>query len=435
MEGPTPVSALIHAATMVTAGVYMVARTNALFVLSPFAMGVVATIGTLTLLLAGSIAIAQNDIKRVLAYSTVSQLGYMFLAAGVGAYTAAIFHLVTHAFFKALLFLGSGSVIHSLHGEQDIRRMGGLRAGLPVTSWTFTVGALAIAGIFPFAGFFSKDAILFAAMTSPRGGLVFWLAGAAGAFMTAFYMFRLIFMTFHGEMRVDHHAREHIHESPATMTVPLVILAVLSVVGGVIPGFPPDAGWIHKFLAPSLAKAPGAHAALDEGVRVVKAAAQAGAQGGGHGTAGIALIVLAIAVALGGIALAWRMYLRDTAAPARLERRFPGLYRLLLNKYYVDEIYQACIVEPIYRLMRALFDFDQKVVDGAVNGSSFLTVWFSRISGIFDLRTVDGAVNGTAGVIGFFSQLFKFIQSGMVQNYLFVMLLGVFLMVSAYLFR
>jgi NADH-quinone oxidoreductase subunit L len=305
---------------------------------------------------------------------------------------------------------------------------------MPVTYWCLVAASLALAGVPPFAGFWSKDEILAGAFFG--GHYVVWGLGTAAALMTAFYVFRMIFMTFHGEMRVDHHAREHIHESPAVMTVPLVILAALSVVGGIVPGFPPDAGWIHRFLAPSLAKAPGAHAALDEGVRVVKAAAQAGAGGGGHGgPAATALVVLAIVVALGGIALAWRMYVRDTAAPARLERRFPGLYRLLLNKYYVDEIYQACIVEPIYRLMRAMFDFDQKVVDGAVNGSSFLTVWASRISGVFDLRTVDGAVNGTAGVIGFFSQLLKFVQSGMVQNYLFVMLLGVFLMVSAYLFR
>ncbi|OGL59386.1 MAG: hypothetical protein A3I72_10925 [Candidatus Tectomicrobia bacterium RIFCSPLOWO2_02_FULL_70_19] len=437
MEGPTPVSALIHAATMVTAGVYMVARTSPVYVQGPGALEVIALVGALTAIFSASIGLVQNDIKRVMAYSTVSQLGFMFMAMGVGAFASGIFHLMTHAFFKGLLFLGAGSVIHALHHapaaqQQDMRYMGGLRSKMPVTYWCLVAAALALAGVPPFAGFWSKDEILAGAFFS--GHYVVWGLGTAAALMTAFYVFRMIFMTFHGEMRVDHHAREHIRESPAVMTVPLVILAVLSVVGGVLPGFPPDAGWIHKFLAPSLAKAPG-HAALDEGVRVVKAAAQAGAQGGGHGTAGIALIVLAIAVALGGIALAWRMYLRDTAAPARLERRFPGLYRLLLNKYYVDEIYQACIVEPIYRLMRALFDFDQKVVDGAVNGSSFLTVWFSRISGIFDLRTVDGAVNGTAGVIGFFSQLFKFIQSGMVQNYLFVMLLGVFLMVSAYLFR
>ncbi|MBI3129267.1 MAG: NADH-quinone oxidoreductase subunit L [Candidatus Tectomicrobia bacterium] len=438
MEGPTPVSALIHAATMVTAGVYMVARTSPIYVQGPAALEVVALVGALTAIFAASIGLVQNDIKRVLAYSTVSQLGFMFMALGVGAFASGIFHLMTHAFFKGLLFLGSGSVIHALHHapadqQQDMRYMGGLRSKMPVTYGTFLIGAIAIAGVPPFAGFWSKDEILAGAFFS--GHYLVWGLGTAAAFMTAFYMFRLIFMTFHGEMRVDHHAREHIHESPATMTVPLVILAVLSVVGGILPGFPPDAGWIHKFLAPSLAKAPAAHAAAGEGYRIVKAAAGAGEPGGGHGTVGIVLIALAIAVALGGIALAWRMYMRDTAAPGRLAARFPGLYRVLLNKYYVDEFYQACIVEPIYRLMRALFNFDQRVVDGAVNGSSFLTVWTSRLSGLFDLRTVDGAVNGTASVLAFFAQLLKFIQSGMVQNYLFMMLLGVFLMVSAYLFR
>ncbi|MEK6709300.1 MAG: NADH-quinone oxidoreductase subunit L, partial [Nitrospinota bacterium] len=434
MEGPTPVSALIHAATMVTAGVYMVARTSPIYVQGPGALEVVALVGALTAIFAATIGLVQNDIKRVLAYSTVSQLGFMFMALGVGAFASGIFHLMTHAFFKGLLFLGSGSVIHALHHapadqQQDMRYMGGLKGKMPVTYWTFLTGAVAIAGVPPLAGFWSKDEILAGAFFT--GHYAVWGLGTAAAFMTAFYMFRLVFMTFHGPMRVDHHARGHIHESPATMTVPLVLLAVLSVVGGVIPGFPPDAGWIHKFLAPSLAKAPG-HAALDEGVRVVKAAAQ----GGGHdGPAAMLLVVLATAVALAGIALAWRMYVRDTGAPDRVERRFPGLYRLLLHKYYVDELYQACIVEPIYGLMRRLFDFDQKVVDGAVNGGSFLTVWSSRLSGVFDLRTVDGAVNGVAGVIGFFSQLLKFIQTGMIQNYLFVMLLGVFLMVSAYLFR
>ena len=434
MEGPTPVSALIHAATMVTAGVYMVARTSPIYVMGPDAMSVIAVVGALTGLFAASIGLVQNDIKRVLAYSTVSQLGFMFMALGVGAFAAGIFHLMTHAFFKGLLFLGSGSVIHALHHapedqQQDMRYMGGLKDKMPITYWTFLIGAIAIAGVPPLAGFWSKDEILANAFFT--GHYTVWIMGTVAAFMTAFYMFRLIFMTFHGEMRVDHHAREHIHESPSTMTVPLVILAVLSVIGGVIPGFPPEAGWIHRFLAPSLAKMPAGGHAMDQGVHLMNAAA-----GGGHsGPAVVFLIILAIAVAVGGIALAWYMYVKDTEAPRRLYRSMPGIYYLLLGKYYIDEIYQTCIVEPTYKLMRGLWTFDAKVVDGAVNGSSLITVVSSRFSGIFDLRTVDGAVNGTASFIRFFSQVFKYLQSGMVQNYLFVMLLGIFVMLSAYLFR
>ncbi len=436
MEGPTPVSALIHAATMVTAGVYMIARTSPIYVMGPEALEIVAIVGAITGLFAATIGLVQNDIKRVLAYSTVSQLGFMFMALGVGAFTAAIFHLMTHAFFKGLLFLGSGSVIHALHHapeeqQQDMRYMGGLKEKMPVTYWTFLLGAIAIAGVPPLAGFWSKDEILANAFFT--GHYKVWVMGSVAAFMTAFYMFRLVFMTFHGEMRVDPRARPHIHESPATMTVPLVILAVLSVVGGAIPGFPPEGGWIHGFLAPSLAKMPagGGHA-MQEGVRLMNAAVE----GGGHGgPAATVLIVLAIALALGGIALAWRMYVQDTEAPNRLYESLPGLYRLLLDKYYVDELYQKGVVEPVYRLMRALWSFDANVVDGAVNGSSVMTVVTSRISGMFDLRTVDGAVNGTASFIRFFSQVFKYLQSGMVQNYLFVMLLGIFVMLSAYLFR
>ncbi|MDP6365326.1 MAG: NADH-quinone oxidoreductase subunit L [Nitrospinota bacterium] len=436
MEGPTPVSALIHAATMVTAGVYMVARTSPIYVMGPGALEVIALVGAVTAIFAASIGLVQNDIKRVLAYSTVSQLGFMFMALGVGAFGAGIFHLMTHAFFKGLLFLGSGSVIHALHHapedqQQDMRYMGGLRSKMPITYWTFVIGAVAIAGVPPLAGFWSKDEILANAFFT--GHHFVWVLGSVAALMTAFYMFRLIFMTFHGEMRVDHHAREYIHESPYSMTVPLMILAVLSVVGGIIPGFPPEGGWIHTFLAPSLAKGGAGGHAANEAVQFVRVSAESG---GGHGgPAAVILIILAIAIAVGGIALAWFMYLKNTAVPDGLASRFPGLHRLLLNKYYIDEIYQACIVKPIYRLMGSLWSFDANVVDGSVNGSSLITLVSSRFSGIFDLKTVDGAVNGVASVTKFFSQVFKFIQSGMVQNYLFVMLLGVFMMLSAYLFR
>ncbi len=436
MEGPTPVSALIHAATMVTAGVYMVARTSPIYAMGPGALEVIAIVGAVTAFFAASIGLVQNDIKRVLAYSTVSQLGFMFIALGVGAYATAIFHLMTHAFFKGLMFLGSGSVIHSLHHapveqQQDMRYMGGLKSKLPITYWTFVIGALAIAGIPPLAGFWSKDEILANAFFT--GHYFIWGLGTAAAFMTAFYMFRLIFMTFHGEMRVDHHAREYIHESPYSMTVPLIILAVLSVVGGIIPGFPLEGGWIHSFLAPSLAKGGAGGHAASEAVQFVRVAVESG--GGHEGPTAIILIILAIAIAVGGIALAWFMYMRNPAVPDDLASRFPGLHRLLLNKYYIDEIYEACIIKPIYRLMNSLWSFDANVVDGAVNGASLVTLVSSRFSGIFDLKTVDGAVNGIASMTKFFSQVFKFIQSGMVQNYLFVMLLGIFMMLSAYLFR
>jgi len=381
MEGPTPVSALIHAATMVTAGVYMVARTNALFALSPLAMGVVATIGALTLLMAGTIALVQNDIKRVLAYSTVSQLGYMFLAAGVGAYTAAIFHLMTHAFFKALLFLGAGSVIHALHGEQDIRRMGGLRAGLPVTHWTFTVGGLAIAGIFPFAGFFSKDAILFAAMTSPRGGLLLWLAGAAGALLTAFYMFRLIFKVFHGRCALPIEQQARLHESPPPMRVPLQVLALLSIAGGWV-GIPliHGADVFGAFLAPVFPKA-----------------------GDGHQEAvlEVAMMAVSLAIAFFGIFLAYRFYVQAQGVGASYARRWPGLYRLLVNKYWVDEIYDAWIVQPIKRgSIWAWRNFEEGFIDAAVNGAG-------------------AAVQAAGGAV-------RRLQTGYVKSYAVAMLAGAF---------
>ncbi len=437
MEGPTPVSALIHAATMVTAGVYMVARTSPIYVDAALALEVIAVIGALTAIFAASIGLVQNDIKRVLAYSTVSQLGFMFMALGVGAFTAGVFHLMTHAFFKGLLFLGSGSVIHALHHapeeqQQDMRYMGGLKSKMPITYWTFLIGAIAIAGVPPFAGFWSKDEILANAFFS--GHTFVWIVGSIAALMTAFYMFRLIFMTFHGEMRVDSHAREHIHESPPAMTIPLIILAVLSIFGGIIPGFPPEKGWIHDFLAPSLAKM--SHVSHHSSFNLISSAhAASGEAGGHHGPEAMYLIILAIFIAVGGIVIAWSMYGKKSKMPDQIQQKFPGLYKILLNKYYIDEFYQKYIVEPIYRLMKFLWNFDSKVVDGAVNGSTLVTVLTSRVSSLFDLRTVDGAVNGVANFVRFFSQVFKFLQSGMVQNYLLAMLLGVFLMLSAYLLQ
>ncbi|MBI1988061.1 MAG: NADH-quinone oxidoreductase subunit L [Nitrospinae bacterium] len=421
MEGPTPVSALIHAATMVTAGVYMVARSNALFMMAPVSMATVALVGAATAIFAASIGLVQNDIKRVLAYSTVSQLGYMFLACGVGAFAAGIFHLMTHAFFKALLFLGSGSVIHGMSGEQDMRKMGGLRRHMPITFLTFAVATIAIAGIPPFAGFFSKDEILWQAFSSPHGHIGLWLIGAVAAGMTAFYMSRLVFMTFFGESRVDEHAAHHLHESPRNMTVPLSILAVLSVVGGWV-GIPQALGGsnrIHAFLAPVL----GGHG---------EAAAHGAVVHHPSAVAEYGLMLLSVAIALGGIGLAYQMYLRRPELPARLAQRFPGVYAALSNKYWVDEVYLYFIVNPIKRLTRSLWKFDANLVDGAVNGAGWLTLWNSFTSGRFDLSAVDGAVNGVGTLITAGGKAFRRLHTGLVQNYALAMFLGIFVLVSIY---
>ncbi|MEK6737389.1 MAG: NADH-quinone oxidoreductase subunit L, partial [Planctomycetota bacterium] len=354
MEGPTPVSALIHAATMVTAGVYMIARCNVLFMLSPFTMTVVACIGAATALFAASIGLVQNDIKRVLAYSTVSQLGYMFLACGVGAFTAGVFHLMTHAFFKALLFLGSGSVIHALSGEQDMRKMGGLKKHIPITYRTFLIGTVAIAGIPPFAGFFSKDEILLEAFV--RGNFIYWAVGALAALFTAFYMFRLLIVTFHGKSRVDHHVMEHLHESPKNMTVPLKILAVLALLGGFL-GIP-GASAISSFLSPVF----GEHGHIET----------AGTETGGHHIAAwlpYLMMVVSTGIAIAGIYLAYLMYIKRPELPKKLAERFGLIYKLLLNKYYIDEIYDALFVNPIKKISLLLWKrVDAQLIDGTVNG-------------------------------------------------------------------
>ncbi len=350
MEGPTPVSALIHAATMVTAGVYMMARTYFLFDLSPAAMNVVAVIGAATLLVAATIAMVQTDIKRVLAYSTVSQLGYMVMACGVGAYSAAIFHLMTHSFFKALLFMGAGSVIHALDGEQDMNRMGGLSAALPSTSMTCAVAAFAIAGVFPLAGFFSKDAILFAAMTSDHGGIGFWLAGAAGALMTAFYIFRLLFKTFYGRCNLSIEEQNHLHESPDVMTRPLKALAVLSFAGGWV-GIPIIAGAnvFDGFLSPVFGGGGEAHHEI---------------------IFELAMMAVSLAIAVLGIYMAYNFFVLSSRGAYAYAERWPGLYRLVLNKYYIDELYDFLIVQPIRRLSVRLWkDFDDGLVDASVNGA------------------------------------------------------------------
>ncbi len=403
MAGPTPVSALIHAATMVTAGVYMNGRLNFVFALAPETLAVVATIGAATALLAATIALAQNDIKRVLAYSTVSQLGYMFLAMGVGAYAAGIFHLMTHAFFKACLFLGSGSVIHAMGGEQDMRKMGGLRKHLPATSTTFIVATLAIAGIPPLAGFFSKDEILWQTFATGHKGL--WAIGLLVAGLTAFYMFRQVFMVFFGECRADHETQHHLHESPSVMTLPLWILMGGSVVAGLlwIPHvFQPFEHWLEPVMVH--------HAEA--------ATAGVGAE--------LGLMVLSVAVALAGIGLAYLMYYRRSIRPETFSEALGGLpYRAVLNKYWVDELYGLVFVRGVLALSFVTAWFDLHVIDGIVNLSAAVVRGWARLSGLFDLYVVDGLVNLVGDVTQFVGRRVRNVQTGALSTYLYVVILGV----------
>jgi NADH-quinone oxidoreductase subunit L len=366
MEGPTPVSALIHAATMVTAGVYMVARCHVLYQLAPLSLEVVAVIGAATALFAATIGLAQNDIKRVLAYSTVSQLGYMFMACGVGAFSAGVFHLMTHAFFKALLFLGAGSVIHAMSDEQDLRKMGGLASRLPWTHATVLIATLAIAGVPPLAGFFSKDEILSSAFAS--GHLGVWLTGLVGAIITAFYMFRLYVLCFRGPSRISHEAEHHLHESPPSMIVPLVALAALSIVGGWV-GFPFQAGGhpFERWLAPVFEGGPAlaAHAPLAPGIEWI-------------------LIALSVAAALVGIGMAFRLYLQNPERGTALARRFAGVREALVHKYWVDEFYDAGVVRPLAWGANWLWRFwDEIIVDGAVNAVGYVFEGASAVLRLF----------------------------------------------------
>ncbi|OGP78954.1 MAG: NADH-quinone oxidoreductase subunit L [Deltaproteobacteria bacterium RBG_16_64_85] len=396
MEGPTPVSALIHAATMVTAGVYMVARSNALYLLSPVSMGVVAVIGAATAIFSATIGITQNDIKRVLAYSTVSQLGYMFLACGVGAFTAGIFHLMTHAFFKALLFLGSGSVIHALSGEQDMRKMGSLKKHLPITFTTMFIATLAIAGIPGLSGFFSKDEILWKAFSSPHGNIVLWAIGALAAGITAFYMFRLVFLTFFGASRMEPQVEKHVHESPGSMTVPLMLLAVFSVIGG----------WV------GIPEVLGGHNYFEEWLAPVFAHGAAAGHGAAHHPVALELGLMAgsVAVALFGIGLAYYLYRVRTEKPEKIAGTVPRLYDVVYNKYYVDEIYDVVIV--------------RRIVDGSV--------WLWRA---FDAAFIDGIVNGVASLVRGTGDRLRRVQTGVVGNYAFSLLLGAVLIVGYILAR
>ena len=401
MEGPTPVSALIHAATMVTAGVYMVVRCNALFNLAPMTMTIIAFVGGATAVMAATIGMTQWDIKRILAYSTVSQIGYMFLACGVGAYTAAIFHLVTHAFFKACLFLGSGSVIHGMHGEQDIRKMGGLRKHMPTTYITFLISTIAIAGIFPFSGFFSKDEILFHSLMD--GNILLWGMGISGAFMTAFYMFRLVYLTFHGPSNVD--PSIHPHESPKVMTRPLIILAGLALVGGGL-GIPLFEGWhiLHHWLEPifvfdmKTALIHSAEVAREHGHALPPMAELLAEKAHPNVWLEIALMVLSVGIAGAGSLMASIFYLRKPGIPAKLVKGQWG-YEIVRDKYRVDELYDDIVVNPI------------------MEGSNIL--WKEC-----DAKGVDGAVNGVANTLGWLGNKARALQSGFVRNYALFMVIG-----------
>ncbi len=501
MEGPTPVSALIHAATMVTAGVYMVCRNAVLFEHAPLVMQIVAIVGALTALMAATIGLVQNDIKRVLAYSTVSQLGYMFLATGVGAFAAGIFHLMTHAFFKALLFLGSGSVIHAMAGEQDMQKMGGLKKYMPVTFVTMMIGTLAIAGIPPLSGFFSKDEILYRSFTGNR---ILWVLAAVTALLTAFYMFRLMSLTFFGGYRgvawarhaapaaaaeaaahgVPHPRDPHAHgqaqrddlevvhgvadvvgshahvwhgphESPRVMTVPLMALAIGAMVAGFV-GIPQALGGrntIEHFLEPSFTASAGvalppeggSHATggtasgrelpVASGFSRKEAAADTAESGETHMSRGaeLGLMLLSVLIAVAGIMVATNFYVKNPEIPRRLAARWPGAHSLLFNKYYVDELYNATAIKGTLSGGRGLWTFDGKVVDGAVNGSGWLTQLASWASHMIDKYVVDGLVNMVGWTAGEGSYLLRRVQTGLVQNYALLMLLGVFAFLTVYL--
>jgi len=412
MEGPTPVSALIHAATMVTAGVYMVVRNHAIYNLTPDALMLVGVIGGVTALFAATIGLVQTDIKRVLAYSTVSQLGFMFLACGVGAYAAAIFHLVTHAFFKALLFLAAGSVIHALSGEQDIRRMGGLWKKIPVTHWMFLTGTAAIAGVPFLSGWWSKDEILGHAFTHRH--YVLWTLGWAAALCTAFYMFRLLYVTFYGESRVDRKVTQHIHESPKSMLAPLVVLAFLSVIGGLIGVIPGglENGWFHQFLAP-----------------VVATRAAAGVPAGGQ-LEPYLLMLWTTVIALAGWFTAHYFYMLKLDQPDLLMNKMKGVYTLLLNKYWVDEAYDKIVVEPGKAVGRALDWVDQAGVDRAVVAVERLTDLGAAGSTWFEKHVIYGSINEMGYANQLAARVLRRLQTGLVHHYAAILVAGLVVLVN-----
>ncbi|MGH7925420.1 MAG: NADH-quinone oxidoreductase subunit L [Candidatus Binatus sp.] len=417
MAGPTPVSALIHAATMVTAGVYMVARLNFLFSMSPFTMGVIALIGGLTALGAATIGVAQNDIKKVLAYSTVSQLGYMFAALGVGAYAAGVFHLMTHAFFKACLFLGSGSVIHAMGGEQDMRKMGALRHKMPITFLTFMAATLAISGVPPFAGFMSKDEIIWQAFA--HGHTVVWALLLIGAAITVFYMFRQVYMTFFGEFRGTHEQEHHLHESPPSMAYVLIALGVLSVVGGLvkIPEFIATFKPFETFLDPVFSS--------EVTRRITEAGIHSHATEAAFGFITFTMVVI-------GWLVADLMYRQQKIDPARFSQMFDGVpYEWVLNKYYVDEVYDKVVVQPYLFTTRAFAWFDSNIIDGVVNLAARIIVFMSWLSGLFDHYVVDWLVNFASNVTYNVGGRLRRLQTGSINGYLYGILAAVMLILLA----
>ena len=434
MEGPTPVSALIHAATMVTAGVYMVARSNALFVLAPSAMKTVAIVGALTAIFAASIGLVQNDIKRVLAYSTVSQLGYMFLALGVGAFAAGVFHVFTHAFFKALLFLGAGSVIHAMGGQQEMQFMGGLHKKVKTTFGTMLIATLAISGIPGFAGFFSKDAILWETWSREGGAYRYlWYIAFLTALMTSFYMFRLIYLTFFGKPRMSHEVEHHIHESPKTMTIPLVILAICSVGAGFL-GLPHSLGGsnrFEKFLEPVFAKEAVVLQHEGEAAQVA-----AGEQQVEHtDPLEYVLMFASVGAAIAGWFLAQRAYKKaDKGYKEPIQEVAPRFYKTLFRKWYIDEIYDRLVTGRAkiggvrlgaMGLGEDLWKFDAEVIDGTVNGAGWMTRMSGTLSNLWDKWIIDGLfVNGVAIVTRLASYPVRLVQWGLVQWYALVMVAG-----------
>ncbi len=411
MEGPTPVSALIHAATMVTAGVYLVARLGGLYLMAPVSLTVIALVGVVTSLMAGSIAIAQTDIKRVLAYSTISQLGYMFLALGAGAFAVGIFHLMTHAFFKALLFMAAGSVIHAMSDRQDMRDMGGLKRHLPITHLTMLAGGLALAGIPIFSGFFSKDEILFEAWFGPHGSPLYWVLGALAAVLTGLYTFRLLYLTFYGESRVPDGV--HPHESPRVMTVPLLILAFLATFGGFL-GLPHVLGggaWIQDFITSAIVPAAGAaHGVAGSTGQALAETAGHAAEAGGHGHAGaqILLMIVSVGLALTGFWFARRWYGRTQPFPEVPEQAVPGLWRILRQKYMVDEFYFLIVGRPLHNISK----------------------WLYRA---VDVVIIDGLVRGTGGVTTALSRLIRRLQTGYIGIYAFCIAAGAIVLLAVLL--
>ncbi len=429
MAGPTPVSALIHAATMVTAGVYIITRMNVIYQLAPTAMLCVAAVGCVTAIFAASMGLVQDDLKKVLAYSTISQLGYMFLGLGVGAFVGGIFHLMTHAFFKALLFLGAGSVIHAMSGEQDMWKMGKLKNLIPKTHFTFLMATIAISGLLPFSGLMSKDEILTYTLigsTAHAGWIlkVLWIVGMSAALMTSFYMFRLYFVTFHGKDRMTEEARKHVHESPSTMTVPLIILAALSVFGGLF-GIPmiKNAHLLKGFLSPVIVPvgqfAHAHHAAHDWKFYAMETG----------------LIFLSMAVGLTGFLWARAWYSKgNDEVPARMASNFRQIYTLVKNKYYVDEFYHATVIRGTYYSGIVLWYFDKWFIDGlCVNGTAMFTKIDSYISAFLDKHLVDGLVNASAWATQRSSAVFRKMQNGMVQSYALVFLIGIFAVLCIYM--